>query len=214
MRVIFIMIISMILLSCQKKKIIDKKYPVYIISEKFREYEVSKENYKKGNNDSITIVQPLLPKYLYGTDNFILDKESNVFYYQQKDEFIRAMCGTGMEEEMEKDSIPIFKNLTPEIIIQIPLNSIEDFLKLNFRKGKRNLVKIASQKDTLNSNAYYKLVEALDKCLNFKNDNDVWVIYPSTQEEDTVLFYKKIDKEYNSQKIKWDLKRIKFLKNN
>ena len=215
MRLIIIASFFLIFISCDKKKVkIEKKYPVYIISKELRNYEELKERYKNGIRDSSTVPlpPPLRPKYFYGTDNFILDDSLNIYFYQQKNVFRGFMCGTGMEEEIERDSIPEFKELTPEKIVQIPLNSLEEFLKLNLKKGQRNIVKIASQKDTLNSKAYYRLVDALDKHLDFENDRDVYVIYSTTQEEDTVLFYKKFKKDYDYKEIKWDLNRIKFIK--
>ena len=74
------------------------------------------------------------------------------------------------------------------------------------------MVKIGSQLDTLKSNTYFKLQEALDKHLSFSQDRDCYVAYRTTQEEDTVLHYKKNNRLYRPELIKWDLKRIKFIK--
>lgn len=206
MRFVFFVIVCFSIISCKKESSKFKNEP-YIISLERKKYDHC--------DTCKTIPLIRLPIYFYGTENFIIDKNSNLYYYQLKkhykeDEFV-MICGTGLEDEIKKDSIPIFKDLKPEQIIQIPLNSLDDFIKLNIRKEERNLVKIASQKDTLNSIAYYKLVEALGKNLDFNYpDRDFSAIYNTTQEEDTVLAYLKNKKYYNPNEIKWDLKRIKF----
>lgn len=214
MRITLITLLVLNFVSCKKEyKAPKKENAPYIISEqgdKFRRKEVSGPN-----NDTIVLVTRV-PKYFYGTENFIIDKNSNLYYYQlvkkYKTEDLVMICGTGLEEEYKKDTISVFKNLNIEKMIQITANSIDEFIKTNLQKGEINAVKIASQLDTLKSNTYYKLIEALEKNLSFKEDRDLYLIYRTTQEEDTVLHYKKNKKYYNPDLIKWDLKRIKFSK--
>ncbi len=45
-----------------------------------------------------------MPRYKYGTENFILDDSSNIYYYQLEKYFSAVGCGTGME----LDSLPYF----------------------------------------------------------------------------------------------------------
>ena len=205
----FVLLLTMVfgmvfgMVSCEKKKNVEEgKYPIHIISEYFRKNEELQKKAKDG--DTLIIPPPILPKYLYGSENFILDDSSNVYYYQRK--FVIQFCGTGLE----KDTIPVFENIQPEYLIKVPISSISEFVKLNIRKGERNLVKIASQKDTLNSEAYFKLLNALDNNLDFREDRDVYLAYRTTQEEDTVLYYKKHKEYYDSDSVKWDMKRIRF----
>lgn len=214
MRITLIILVVLNFVSCKKDKIVpEKKNVPYIISEegdKFRRKKVLGPNY-----DTITLVTRV-PKYFYGTENFIIDKNSNLYYYQLKKRYKEKewgfVCGTGLEEEYKKDTIPIFKGLDAEKMIQVSINSIDEFVKMNLQNGEVNAVKIASQNDTLKSNTYYKLIEALDKNLSFKEDRDLYFIYRTTQEEDTVLYYKNHKKYYNTDSIKWDMKRIKFSK--
>jgi hypothetical protein len=78
---------------------------------------------------------------------------------------------------------------------------------LNYKDDFRNQTFIASKSDTLNSKIFFDL----NKSLNFfKRDRDFVIIRRTTQEEDTVLKYKKNNNYYDSKKIKWDQKRIKF----
>jgi hypothetical protein len=205
MRIVYFFFLVFGFISCEKKnKTFLKKYHPYIISEERRKYKIQDELYKKGEIDKVLLMN--LPKYLYGTENFILDDSSNVYYYQLERYFSAVGCGT----DMEKDSIPFFLDIKPESFIKLSISSIDDFVKQNMRSGERNLVKIASQNDTLNSKAYFKLQEALNKYLNFREDRDIYLVYPTTQEEDTVLNYKKYKKNYESDSIKWDKKKIRF----
>lgn len=61
---------------------------------------------------------------------------------------------------------------------------------------------VASQKDTIKNTAI----------LSFLNQNSLryFGIRKTTQEEDTVLKYKKNNQYYNSESIKWDHERIVF----
>lgn len=202
-RIVCFLFFVIFFVSCKKnEKMIE--YRPYIISEERKKYEMQDELYKEGKIDKVVLTH--LPEYFYGSENFILDDSSNVYYYQLERFFSASGCGT----DTGKDSIPYFLKLKPESFIKLPLESIDGFLKLNFRKGERNAVKIASQKDTLNSKAYFKLQESLDKYLDYREDRDIYLIYPTTQEEDVVLLCKKYKKDYNSDSIKWDKKRIRF----
>lgn len=203
MRLFYFLCFVLGFISCNKNEKITEYRP-YIISEERKNYEMQDELYKEGKIDKVVLMN--LPKYFYGSENFILDDSSNVYYYQLERFFSASGCGT----DTGKDSISYFLNLKPENLIKLPIESIDNFVKLNFRNGERNAVKIASQKDTLNSKAYFKLQESLDKYLDYREDRDIYLIYPTTQEEDVVLLYKKRKKDYKSDSIKWDNKKIRF----
>ncbi|MFC4815962.1 hypothetical protein [Flavobacterium sp. GCM10023249] len=201
MRVLFFLCAVFGLISCGKKVGESSDKP-YVISEERRKYEMQDELYEKGEIDKIVLMN--LPKYFYGSENFILDDSSNVFYYHFQPKIYESCI------PFEDDDIPYFQGLEPDLLIQLPKESLAAFVKLNFRRGIKNKVKIASQKDTLNSKAYFKIRHALDKYLSFRPDNDIYLVYPTTQEEDSVLYYKKHQKVYNPDSIKWDKKRIRF----
>ena len=68
-------------ISCEKKKEIrEKKYVPYVISEERKKYEMQDKLYKEGKIDKVVLTH--LPEYFYGSENFILDDSSNVYYYQ------------------------------------------------------------------------------------------------------------------------------------
>lgn len=71
----------------------------------------------------------------------------------------------------------------------------------------KNQTFIVSNSDTLKSKMFFDLQKSLNI---FKRDRDFVIIRRTTQEEDTVIFYMKNNKHYNSDDIKWDKTRIKF----
>jgi hypothetical protein len=89
----------------------------------------------------------------------------------------------------------------------VPNNSIVDFIKQNVanRNEMKRILVIASQNDTIKNNAL----------LSYLNENQLssFSTRRTTQEEDTVLKYKKNNDEYyNSNSIKWDKTKIKLPK--
>lgn len=188
-----ILLISLFLLNCTKKE--EVKNEVYIISKEERDYEKLKQS---GNK----LIPPPPPKgpFAYGSNNFIIDKDSNLFYFQQPHFFI---CGT----ESENETIPLLMEFKKEDFIQIPTNSIQEFVKLNFKSGEGNFTHIASQIDTLNFKVYFDLINAVEQSALVK-DSDQFIIRRTTQEEDTVIGYKKRGKSYYYGDIKWDTTRI------
>ena len=77
---------------------------------------------------------------------------------------------------------------------------------MNYKDDFRNATFIASQSDTLNLISF-----SISKSLSFfKRDRDSFIVRRTTQEEDTVLKYKKSNEYYDSNDVKWDKTRIKF----
>jgi hypothetical protein len=193
MRVFFGFMACFLFLSCNKKKenAIVKNKP----------YIISQENNRRIINGD-TISQPPIPGFLvYGTNTFIIDSDSTIYYFKQGD--VGHICGNSEKG----DTIPYFIDLQPKDLIQIPANSISNFIKLNYKDHFRNMTFIASKSDTLKTKVYFDLVKALKLSLK---DRDIYFMRRTTQEEDTVLKYKKNNEPYNSKDIKWDLERITF----
>lgn len=164
-------------------------------------YVISIENKEKINkNDTIPPPPPIPGRLVYGTNTFILNSDSTGYYFQSKE--IGMICGT-----LTADTIPYFINLQPKDLIEISNKNIYDFIKLNYKDDFRNVTFIASQSDTL----YSKFFFDLQKSLNFfKRNRDFYLIRRTTQEEDSVLKYKKSNEYYDSNLIKWDKSNIKF----
>jgi len=188
-----LLLIFFFLLNCTKKE--EVKDVPYIISKAEADY---KKMLKESRNHSIPPPPPR-GTFVYGSSNFIIDKDTNVFYFQQPSFFI---CGTGAEN----DTVPRLMEFKKEDFIKIPINSIQDFVKLNYKKGERNFAHIASQIDTLNFKVYFDLVNAITQSTYVRN-GDFFIIRKTTQEEDTVIDYKKKSKSYYWEDIKWDTSR-------
>lgn len=199
-------ITCLLLFNCAKKeeKKVDTNKP-YIISQENK----PKPSSKQENKQEIKNIPPpppppsnsTIPGWLvYGTNTFIIDTDSKIYYFQRND--IGFICGTETA-----DTIPHFINLQPKDLIEIPNKNIYDFIKLNYKDDFRNITFIASETDTLKSKAFFDLRKTLE---SFTKGLDFYHIRRTTQEEDTVLKYKKNNKYYDSEDIKWDKTKIKF----
>jgi hypothetical protein len=198
--VFFGFLICFLLLNCAKKENAKQNLP-YIISQK----NIKPKN-SKGVKGKSTIPLPPPPPpipgwLIYGTNTFIIDSDSKIYYFQG--EKIGFICGT----DSQNDTIPHFIDLQPKDLIEIPNNSISDFVKLNYKDDFRNLTFVSSKLDTLKSESFFNLITALESSLK---NRDFYYIGRTTQEEDTVLKYKKNNSYYRSDDIKWDKTKIKF----
>ncbi|RZJ55735.1 MAG: hypothetical protein EOO44_02175 [Flavobacterium sp.] len=184
-------IVCLFLLNCSKKESI-KKRQTYIISYEDKKRQEYFDSLAKSKNTTFAFP----PKGFYGESQLVIDKDDNLYYYQQN--YIGVRCGTGMEN----DTLPHFLDLQPKDIVRIPKENLNGFLSENilYKDKKRQVLTIASQKDTI------KDISFLDFLI--KNRLETYVIRRTTQEEDTVLKYKKNNHYYYSDDIKWDQDRI------
>jgi|LakMenE01Jun11ns_1017448.scaffolds.fasta_scaffold9469958_2 hypothetical protein len=196
MKKIVCLLIIVLVYSCHKKKNIEKNLSLipYIISaedRKLKEYTDSLNLYR-----AETIVLPR--KGFYGESNLIIDKKGEIYYYQKR--YIQIICNYGTEN----DTLPQFLDLQPKDLIKIPIESLEKIVNENVMKkpNNRRILIIASEKDTIKVKGFLKFYYNLKVPTYF--------IRRTTQEEDTVLHYKRTDKYYYSNKIKWDKSKIKF----
>ncbi|MEO8240165.1 MAG: hypothetical protein ABI793_03550 [Flavobacterium sp.] len=191
MKRVFIGFVFCCLLSnCNKKENTKENIP-YIISQKTH----------KVIHGEIVPSPPPIPGWLvYGTNTFIINSDSTAYYFQNKG--IGFICGTP-----NADTIPYFINLQPKDLIEISNKNLYEFIKLNYKDDFRNATFIASESDTLKSKIFFDLRKSLS---HFIRDRDFCVIRRTTQEEDTVLKYKRSNGSYYSEDIKWDKTKIKF----
>ncbi|EJG00782.1 hypothetical protein [Flavobacterium sp. F52] len=164
-RILIGFMICFLFLNCSKKENQEKDIP-YIISQNNKE--------KVQGKDTIPPPPPI-PGYLYyGTNTFIIDKNSNVYYSQRNE--IGHICGNWERN----DTIPYFINLQPNDLIEIPANNISDLIKANYKDNFRNITFIASKLDTLNSKIYFDLVNALKSSLK---EDDLYFIRRTTKKK-------------------------------
>lgn len=192
-RVFVALLFCLALLNCAKKeeKSVEKNAP-YIISQENREKIIGK--------DTIPPIPPIPGWLVYGTDTFIIDSDTTIYYFQRNE--IGMICGTPTA-----DTIPYFINLQPRGLILLSNKNIYDFIKLNYNNNFRNITFIASSSDTVNSKAFFDLRKSLKSFTKFR---DRLFIRRTTQEEDTVLKYKRNNEYYYPENIKWDKNRIAF----
>lgn len=152
---------------------------------------------------SSTYLPPLPPpnRAYYFPSNFIIDTEGQVFFYQEE-------YKPNNDAIVDWNTPPEFIHLTPKDIVQIPVNSIEEFIKLNIlnKDSLKRYIAVASEKDTISSVGLSKIMSI---CKN-KQNHIRWKFRMATQEEEIVLDYKKRNENYNPDKIKWDSAKIKI----
>ena len=70
------------------------------------------------------------------------------------------------------------------------------------KEENRKILIVASQNDTIKNTSFFDFIN--------KNKLRAYLIRKTTQEEDTVLKYKKNNESYYSGEIKWDKTKIKI----
>lgn len=134
----------------------------------------------------------------YFASNFIIDKEGKVYFFQQQYKL--------NHEKVDWNTPPVFINLAPKDIVEIPDDNVEEFIKLNIlnRDTLKRDISIASEKDTIRSVGLSKIIAICNK-----NEYHIrWKFRKVTQEETIVLSYKKNQKDYYPYEINWDTTRI------
>ncbi|WP_433834925.1 hypothetical protein [Flavobacterium anhuiense] len=183
--------ICFFLLNCIKKeeKVIEKNKS-YIISYENKKFKKYSDSLQK-NSDRVIFSSI---KGFYCQNQLLIDKKGNLFFYQI--EYIPRICSSSRGVE----SIPYLSNIVPIDLIQIPQSSLNDFLSLNILSKKKNEQRliIASQNDTIKNMSIFSFINKLE----------AYKIRRTTQEEDTILKYKKNNEFYNYEDIKWDQNRI------
>lgn len=154
----------------------------------------------KSNSEHFTLpTHEFGEKQLYQHYNFIIDSADNLFYYSIPHIF-EGRIAPG----------PVFANLHPDRLIQIPKQSVIDFIKQNVTNTKQNniVISIASQKDTINSYCFSEM----NRFLCDSTEGVKYYVRRTTIEENIVLSYKKKCKFYDPTCIKWDSTKTIFIK--
>ena len=194
MKKVIVLIMISLFFECNKKSensIVQKPYVISAENIKIQKYSDS----LKSSKSEIKLF-PL--EGFYGECNLIIDRNGDILYFQNKNEV--RMCGTGMEN----DTIPEYLDLQPKDLIKIPKDCIEKIVNENLmnKEKRRQILIVASQTDTIKDQKF------LSFFYNMKVQS--YIVRRTTQEEDTVLYYKKKDMFYDSKEIKWDKTKIKF----
>ena len=143
-------------------------------------------------------------KEYYFPSNFIIDTGGHIYFYQQR---IKSgwICGT----DMNWNTPPSFINLQPKDIIEVSAQNLEDFIKLNIQylDNSDRQFAIASVSDTITSSGLAKIFSTFKD----KTNHISWTFRRTTEEENSVLGFKKGKEEYyHSDEIKWDSTKTLF----
>jgi hypothetical protein len=132
--------------------------------------------------------------------NFIVDSTGQVFFYQLQ--LSSWTCMTGRDW----DKPPEFVDLHPTMIVRLPGEGIQEFIKLNILNQDSTIrrVSIASERDTIHSPALSKIMAVLQDSASQAK----WLLRKTTLEEVVVLDYKKKQKTYQADEIKWDSSKV------
>lgn len=190
--------IGFVVLSCSKKKEIkNESLAPYIISKEDRELQ---EELKRTGKELLVHFN------FYAANEILIDSVGNLFHRDLEtpkySENTTSLCGNGLQN----DTIPEFINLQPKDLVELPNNSIEKYITQTILSKPKNhqVLIMASQSDTIKNKRFLKFLQ--------KIKIPTYLIRRTTQEEDTVLYYKKENKVYLSSEIKWDSTKIKFPK--
>ena len=167
----------------------------------------SEQNFIISKHDSIHIahckqenIPPVIP-FFYFDYNFLFDSSNNIFLHK-KHPFM-GFCDDGSCDK----NFPPFMHLKPSDIIQIDENFIDNFLRDSIPKlNDVAAIAIVSFYDTVKSKQANEMIHFLIKRNETRKPIIRWGVRKITEEESIVLDYKKRNKPYSPQKIKWSKK--------
>lgn len=107
----------------------------------------------------------------------------------------------------QKKHPPVFIDLQPNDIIELPVNSIGEFVHFNFggESRRKSIISIASFTDTIKSDSFKHLLTSFTTEKIAK-----YFIRRATLEEEIVLNHKIKDHFYSPEEVDWDTTRINF----
>jgi hypothetical protein len=114
----------------------------------------------------------------------------------------RFLCGTGVDI----NSPPEFINLKPSDLIQLPDDLLVSFISENILNQSKSgrLSTISIVRDSIWSPGLFRIPEI------FRQNDVPWLYRKTTQEENMVIKYKKMQTYYDYESIKWDSTKIHF----
>ena len=179
---IYFIFLGLIFASCKNKLQFKKQNQIYVISK----------------NDSVNDFLDVREENYYSKFNLILGDSDKIYFFRYYNHSLMN-C-------IPSDNPPHFLELNTSDIIQIQLDSVENFIKLNDNKGTflaESIYNIASPHDSIKSKAFEKIIEAFSSIRQKR-----YVVRRTTMEEDTVLYYKVNNHSYDPKKIKWDTTKV------
>ena len=145
---------------------------------------------------------PPPPIRYYSQYNIIVDTTDRLYiFHLESSDF--EYCGVGSD-----DDNALFTGLKPKDLTEIPKHTAKDFVNLNVLgdKTKSKFIRIATLQDTVKSSTLKWLINTFSN----KGSNSKFAVRRATQEEQVVLTFKKEQKVYHADLIKWDSTRTYF----
>ncbi len=187
-KIYLVILVGCFIISCGEKNEIE----TFVVSK-------SDRTASQGTSTAIPPM-PNATKAYYFPANIIIDSFGQFFYYQQNINW--------NNDAQAASNLPAFIGLKPADIIQIPVSSIEEFIKLNVldKDTLKRYVAIISEKDTIQSEGLSRIMAL---CKNQSN-HIRWIFRLPTLEEAIVLGYRKRWQYYSPGAIKWDSTKIQM----
>ncbi|MBN1118171.1 MAG: hypothetical protein JXA77_13265 [Bacteroidales bacterium] len=170
-------------------------------------YVISEHEYKPSpGNDSIPPPPPPPPPPAhlewYSDLVMIFDTSDLIYLYQTECEFFRR---GGIEQELA----PRFIGLNPDHLVVLRSRYIMDFLHDNdnvfmldkFYRYKMRILHLASVSDTIKNPTFYAIRNKIKDNIEYRMV--YCMIRRTTEEENTVLSFKKSGQDYNPKDWKW-----------
>jgi hypothetical protein len=188
-KLLFSLALIVMLASCKKETIANKHY---VIS--------NADSISEAWMKSAKVPPPLTPHNLkwYSDVVFILDS-SKVYAYQTE----KTHTGSGNDIHFE---YPNYIGLNPEYLLIIDSENFVSFLENNNdifgifpENSVQPIIYLASQTDTVKSVALTQLWKKLEN----NKSRTFFSVRRTTEEENIVLSYKKKNKEFLPEKVKW-----------
>lgn len=184
----FILIVGYLIVACNQKGEVEK----FIVSKK--------KSTTNAQSDGLLPPVPPAAKAYYFPINIIIDSSGQFFYYSKEINW--------NDDVIPPSDLPKFIGLKPTDIVQLPADSIDDFIRLNVlvKDTLKRYVAIISEKDTVRSEGLAKIIGL---CKDPEN-HVRWLFRLPTLEETIVLGYKKRQQYYTPDAVKWDSTKIQM----
>lgn len=172
--------------------------PVLIsCTEKSKTENIVQEIYVISKEDSLQNLSFKIEYPDYAQNNFIIGDSDKVYFYR----IAPIMICTPQRKHP-----PLFIDLRPDDIIELPASSIGEFVHLNFGgESRRKSISIASFTDVIKSDSFNHLLTSFTTEKIAK-----YFIRRTTLEEEIVLTHKRKDLYYFPEEVDWDTTRINF----
>lgn len=178
-----IILFSVLFLICSCKKRTPKEFEDF--------YVISKMDSALRNKQKSSNIPPSINGF-YSRNNLIIDINDSLYFYNYKNNHLFHCFNE------PNDTLPLLINIDPDNLLNVSVATIKDIINRQQIERNRCKLVIASQKDSIKNKELLKYLKEIK----------ISYIRRTTQQEDTVLDYKKKNKIYTQDDVKWDYKKL------